>query len=95
MLVLALAPDFVKLAALNEDEYRQMAQKVAGRTTRVRIEAAKTAADVPAAAAAAAAAAATAQKRQQALDEASREPAVQEALDLFNGKVIDVRGGKA
>ncbi len=88
VLVLALAPDFVKLAALNEDEYRQMAQKVAGRTTRVRIEAAKTAADVPAAAA-------TAQKRQQALDEASREPAVQEALDLFNGKVVDVRGGKA
>jgi hypothetical protein len=27
------------------------------------------------------------------IDEASREPAVQEALDLFNGKVVDVRGG--
>ena len=37
-------------------------------------------------------AAETAQKRQRVLDEASREPAVQEALDLFNGKVVDVRG---
>ena len=86
-LVLEIAPDFAAMARLNEDEYRQMAQKVAGRAVKVRIETAKTAAEAPAAAE-------VAQKRQQALEDASREPAIQEALDLFNGKVVDVRGGK-
>ena len=52
---------------------------------KVRIETARAAGEPPAAD--------TAQKRQRLLDEASREPAVQEALDLFNGKVVDVRGG--
>jgi len=34
-------------------------------------------------------------KRQQLIEEASREPAVQEALDLFGGRVVDVRETKS
>ena len=34
------------------------------------------------------------QKRERLMKEAAREPAVQEALDLFNGKVVDVREAK-
>jgi DNA polymerase III subunit gamma/tau len=86
-LVIEVAADFGAMAALNQDEYRQLAQKAAGRATKLRIETNRPA-DAPAAVD-------TAQKRQRALDEASREPAVQEALDLFNGKVVDVRGGKS
>ena len=85
VLVIDVGADFGAMAALNEDEYRQLAQKAAGRATKVRIRAAKAAGDAPAAAD-------TARERQRMLDEASREPAVQEALDLFNGKVVDVRG---
>jgi hypothetical protein len=33
-------------------------------------------------------------KRQRLRQEAEREPAVQEALDLFEGKVLDVREAK-
>jgi DNA polymerase-3 subunit gamma/tau len=86
-LVLEVEAHFGPMATLNEDEYRQLAQKAAGRATKLRIEAARSAAGEPIAAD-------TAQKRQRVLEEASREPAVQEALDLFNGKVVDVRGGK-
>ena len=84
-LVIEVAADFGAMAALNQDEYRQLAQKAASRATKVRIETARGAGDAPAAAY-------TAQQRQRVLDEASREPAVQEVLDLFNGKVVDVRG---
>jgi len=83
-LVIEVGADFGAMAALNQDEYRQLAQKAAGRATKVRIETARGAGD--------ASAADTAQQRQRVLDEASREPAVQEVLDLFNGKVVDVRG---
>jgi hypothetical protein len=30
-------------------------------------------------------------KRERLMKEATREPAVQEALELFNGKIVDVR----
>jgi DNA polymerase-3 subunit gamma/tau len=86
VLVIEVGADFAAMAALNQDEYKQLAQKAAGRATKVRIDSARAAGEPSVAD--------TAQKRQRALDEASREPAVQEALDLFNGKVVDVRGGK-
>jgi DNA polymerase-3 subunit gamma/tau len=82
-LVIEVAADFAAMAAMHQDEYRQLAQKAAGRPLKVRIAGAapppeqKTEAD----------------RKQRLIDEASREPAVQEALDLFNGKVVDVRGG--
>ena len=87
VLVIEVGADFGAMAILNQDEYRQLAQKAAGRPTKVRIETTRAAA----ATAGGPEAADTARRRQQALDEASREPAVQEALDLFNGKVVDVR----
>jgi DNA polymerase III gamma/tau subunit len=86
VLVIEVGADFGAMAILNQDEYRQLAQKASGRPTKVRIETLRAAA-----APGAPDPADAAQKRQRALDEASREPAVQEALDLFNGKVVDVR----
>ena len=83
-LVIEVGADFAAMAAMHQDEYRQLAQKAAGRPLKVRIQGAvpppeqKTETD----------------RKQRLIDEASREPAVQEALDLFNGKVVDVRGGK-
>jgi hypothetical protein len=83
-LVLEIAADFGAMASHNQDEYQKLAQKATARPTKLRIETARGPADAPAAADAA-------RERQRAFDEASREPAVQEALDLFNGKVVDVR----
>jgi len=83
-LVIEVGADFAAMAVMQQDEYRQLAQKAAGRPLKVRIQGAapppeqKTETD----------------RKQRLIDEASREPAVQEALDLFNGKVVDVRGGK-
>jgi hypothetical protein len=51
--------------------------------------------EAPAAAAPAAAPPPDEAKKQRLLQEAEREPAVQEALDLFDGKVVDVREAKA
>jgi DNA polymerase-3 subunit gamma/tau len=82
-LVIQVGADFGAMAAMHQDEYRQLAQKAAGRAVKVRIE---SAAPPPAERA-------ETDRRQRMIDEASREPAVQEALDLFNGKVVDVRGG--
>ena len=86
VLVIEVGADFGAMAILNQDEYRQLAQKASGRPTKVRIETTRATG-----ATAAPDAADTAKQRQRVLDEASREPAVQEALDLFNGKVVDVR----
>ena len=83
-LVVEVGADFAAMANLNQDEYRLLAQKAAGRAVKVRIETAR-------AAAAVADAGEVARQRQRVFEEASREPAVQEALDLFNGKVVDVR----
>ena len=80
-LVLEVQPDFCRLAATHVDEYRDLARKACGRPRKVRIGAGRGAAD--------AAAAALARRGASAgvPDEAVREPAVQEALDLFGGKV--------
>ena len=34
-------------------------------------------------------------RRERLMKEASREPAIQEALDLFGGRVVDVRDAKS
>jgi DNA polymerase-3 subunit gamma/tau len=92
-LVLEFAPDFFRMADEHADEYRDLARKASGRPLKVKI--------VSAAAAAAAAvtgeteASAPERKRQRLMEEASREPAVQEALDLFGGRVVDVRETKS
>jgi hypothetical protein len=71
---------------MHVEEYRELARAASGRSWKVRIGAA--AAPEPQAPSPAETA-----KRRLA-DDAVRAPAVQEALDLFNGKVVDVRETK-
>jgi DNA polymerase III subunit gamma/tau len=86
--LLQIAPDFAGFASLHVDELRELATKAAGRPLKVRIEtsAAAREPDAPPSP--------VELKRQRLLREAEREPAVQEALDLFDGKVVDVREAK-
>ena len=92
VLVLEFGADFSVFAGLHADEYRDLARKAAGRPVKVRIASAEKA---PAPSPAAADSTPVERKRQQLLEEASREPAVQEALDLFGGRVVDVRETKS
>jgi hypothetical protein len=71
---------------MHVDEYRELATKAAGRKIKVQIGAG--------APAPAAEPSREDEARERMLKEASREPAVQEALDLFGGKVVDVRESK-
>jgi DNA polymerase-3 subunit gamma/tau len=85
-LVLELPPDFLTFAREHAEDYRALAKQAAGHALALRIDAG-----------AAAASAALEQpspettKRQKLREEAEKEPAVQEALDLFDGRVVDVR----
>jgi len=85
-LVIEVAPDFAALAAMHVDEYRELARAASGRSFKVRIGAAAAPPAPPASPAESA--------RRRLTDDAVRAPAVQEALDLFNGKVVDVRETK-
>ncbi len=82
-LLLELAPDFAAFGSLHLDEYRELAAKAAGRPLKVHVGAGT-------APKAEAASSPEELKRERLLKEAGREPAVQEALDLFGGKVLDV-----
>jgi DNA polymerase-3 subunit gamma/tau len=87
-LVLDVAPDFETFASMHADEYRTLARQAAGRALKVRF------ASEPAAPAPQASPTAADVKRDRMMKEAARESAVQEALDLFNGKIVDVREAK-
>jgi hypothetical protein len=88
-LTLEVAADFAALASTHCDEYRELASKAAGRALKVEVtagqslrgedEAPPSQAEI---------------KRERLMKEAAREPAVQEALDLFGGRVVDVRDAK-
>jgi len=89
-LVLTVGADFTAFASTHGEEYEALASQAAGRKLKVRI-----------AAGAAAPSAVTPSgrspaelSRQRMRQEAEKEPAVQEALDLFSGKVVDVREAK-
>jgi DNA polymerase-3 subunit gamma/tau len=85
ILVLEVAPDFVLLAEMHLDEYQRLARQVSHRPLSVRVLAGSaSAAEAPAPTQAEV-------KRERLMKEAAREPAVQEALELFNGKIVDVR----
>jgi DNA polymerase III subunit gamma/tau len=91
-LVLEVVQDFMAFANMYVDEYREFAKRAAGRTLKIQVGA-----GTSAAAALADAAAPPSQeqvKRERLRKEAEREPAVQDALDLFDGKVVDVREAK-
>jgi DNA polymerase III subunit gamma/tau len=88
-LVLEVTPDFAAFASMHADEYREIARQASKRPLKVQIG--QSAAPPPAPAAPPSA---EEVKRQRLRQEAEREPAVQEALDLFEGKVVDVREAK-
>jgi DNA polymerase-3 subunit gamma/tau len=85
-LVLEVPPDFLTLATEHSEDYHALARKAAGHALRLRIDAGTAPAPV-----AAAAPSPETVKRQKLREEAEKEPAVQEALDLFDGRVVDVR----
>jgi len=86
-LTLDVAAHFATLVSEHTDDYRELARTAAGRPLKVQVGVA------PATEAEAASAPAEAKKR-RLMEEAAREPAVQEALDLFGGKVVEVRENK-
>jgi len=87
-LSLGVTPDFAAFAETHLDEYQELARKASGR--RLKVKLATTAApDVEEEPQAAPSSAEI--KRERLMKEAAREPAVQEVLELFNGKIVDVR----
>ncbi len=88
-LVLAVPPDFVTFARLHSDEYRDLARKAAGRPLAITVEV-----GTPPGPAEETAESGEDVRRQRLREEAESEPAVQEALDLFEGRVVDVREAK-
>jgi DNA polymerase-3 subunit gamma/tau len=88
-LVLEVAADFAAFASMHADEYRDLARQAAKRPLKVQIGQGALPVPEPAAPPSP-----EEVKRQRLRQEAEREPAVQEALDLFEGKVVDVREAK-
>jgi DNA polymerase-3 subunit gamma/tau len=84
-LLLDLDPAFVAMATAHLDEYQAVAREAAGRALRVRFGAAESTSPAPAPGAA------PARRDDGLMDAAASDPAVREALDLFNGKVVSVR----
>ncbi|HXY41211.1 MAG TPA: DNA polymerase III subunit gamma/tau [Vicinamibacteria bacterium] len=88
-LVLEVAPDFVGMATLHADDYRALARRAAGRPLALRLSAGGTlGAEEPPAPSPAE------ERRQKLREDAEREPAVKEALDLFGARLMDVREAK-
>ena len=86
--MLEVALDFVAFASMHLDEYRELAKRAAGRPLKVRVGAGAVPSEPEAPPSP------DQVKRERLRKEAEREPAVQEALDLFEGKVVDVREAK-
>ncbi len=96
-LELDLAPDFVAMATAHADEYEALAREAAGRPLKVRFAAAATEDSADAGAPDATQPARTpaaAPPEARLISAAASDPAVQEALDLFNGKVVSVRAAE-
>jgi hypothetical protein len=89
-LVLEVAADWSAFAAMHEDEYRDLASRAAGRNLKLRIGAGAPRPEVDAEPAPSS----TDVRRERLLKEAQKEPGVQEALDLFDGRLLDVREAK-
>jgi hypothetical protein len=87
-LTLAVPPDFVGFATLHADDYGALAKKASGHGLTIAIEAGEAAEE------AAAEPSADEIRHRRLREEAEKEPAVQEALDLFDGRVVDVREAK-
>ena len=85
-LVLDVPADFQAFAEAHLDELTALARSAAGERLPVRLGAASAPQAAPAPPAD--------DMRQKLREKAEREPAVQEALDLFGGRVVDVREAK-
>jgi len=83
-LFLEVAADWKVFAEMHLDDYRELARKAGGRPFKVKVAAGPAGQEAPAASPAQ-------EKKRRLAEEASKEPAVQEALDLFGGKVVGVR----
>jgi DNA polymerase-3 subunit gamma/tau len=88
-LVLVVPADFAAMARSHDDDFREMARKVAGKAFKVRVEvgeamAAEEGEPSPGAPAEAA-------QKKQLLEQAAQQPIVREAVDLFGGTIVDVR----
>ncbi len=88
---LDVAPDFIAMATAHADEYEALAREAAGRPLRVRIGVTDATASAGPIGRAATGEPADAQPVEGLMSAAASDPAVQEALDLFNGKVISVK----
>jgi hypothetical protein len=76
------------MASMHAEEYRALAKTATGRVIRVEFEAGA-ATEEPEAAPSK-----EETRRKRLREEAEKEPAVQEALDLFDGRVVDVKEAK-
>ena len=74
---------------MHQDEYRELATKAAGRTVKLRLGAGASSVPEPEGAPSP-----NDVRRERLMKEAQKEPAVQEALDLFDGRLVDVREAK-
>jgi DNA polymerase-3 subunit gamma/tau len=83
-LVVEVPADFAVFASAHAQEYQELARAATGKPLKVRIVATAPAAPAPPEDPAE-------RRRQQLMADVSRDPAVQEALDLFGGRVVDVR----
>ena len=84
--VLHVPPDFLAMARMHADEYKELARKASGRPLTVRIESGAAAAAAPEPAAP--------DESKRRHDAAASQPAVKEMLDLFGGRIVDVREAK-
>jgi hypothetical protein len=87
-LVLEVPADFALLASAHADDYKALASKAAGRSVSLQFASAAAPAEAQVAASPEVA------RKQRLREEAEKEQAVQEALDLFDGRVVDVREAK-
>jgi len=83
-LVLEVRADFLALAVLHAEDHRELARQALGRSVKIEIVAATPEGSAPGAESEEAA-------RRRLIDEAARQPAIQEVLDLFGGAVVEVR----
>jgi DNA polymerase-3 subunit gamma/tau len=88
LLILEVAPDFVTFAGMHQDEYRDLAKSAAGRTLKVQIGSGIVVPEAPSEPSV------EDVRKERLRQEAAKEPAVQEALDLFDGKLLEVRETK-
>jgi hypothetical protein len=86
VLVISVVPHFMPLAEAHLDEYRELAAEVAGRSQQVQIGQAS----APVEPQEPEAPSRERLRKERLEKEVAREPAVQEALDLFGGRIVDV-----